>query len=438
MSSSTSATAELQIQDLCSLAGPQWPAPPQAILTLDDPSAAEPARRRLAPKTRLSICSFLPNLFSCCRSRHHKPQPADSEAEADSSNKSIEQLPALEQTNDNTTIITLDISGISDIPGINKDDYRWAVVYENQRGLTVLSSPYYSHLSLLPIDPPQFTIPSDSLKKSQQPNISLSNYPLPDGTWRWVSRTWMIDMRTDSGEVQYDGFEYNWFFREKHWHAEIGKLSTGAWVRRRRWVRLMMRPAQHAIAHSEGSLSPSTSKSRLSDQPLDTSFVSLAYPQSEITLDKLARSVNLEWEGSEQDWVRCHGLMRRLGRDGRKLELWRMWLSPYLSDVSDTHPAGDKGKLPESKFSLPMRLENDGSDIQTPPLEYLRALLQSHGDAVLRLFVFPDSRAQFIDLVKRAGLAHELVRSLGDGFSSTEVDFWSYSKGLGKVIDKDD
>lgn len=436
MSSSTSGPGDLRIQDSCSLAGPQWPAPPQAILTPDDPSAVEPARRRLTPKTRFSIFSFLPNHFSCCGSRNHKPQPVDSSAEPDGSNKSIEQLPPLEQTNDNTTIITLDISGISDIPDINKDEYRWAVVYENQRGLTILSSPYYSHLSLLPIDPPQFTIPSDSFKRSRQPNISLSNYPLPDGTWRWVSRSWMIDMRTDSGEVQYDGFEYNWFFRQKHWHAEIGKLSTGAWVRRRRWVRLMMRPAQHTITHSEGSPSP-TSKSRLSDRPLGASFVSLVHPQSEIALDELVLSANLEWEGNEQDWVRCHRLMRRLGRDGRKLELWRMWLSPYLSDVSNTDLV-DKGKLPESDSSPSMRLENGGSDIQIPPLEYLGAILQNHGDAILRSFVFPDSRAQIIDLVQRAGLARELGRSLGEGFSSTEVDFWSYSKGLDKVLDKDD
>jgi hypothetical protein len=166
-------------------------------------------------------------------------------------------------------------------------------------------------------------------------------------------------------------------------------------------------------------------------------LVSLVHPQSDITLDELVLSANLEWEGSEQDWVRCHRLMRRLGRDGRKLELWRMWLSPYLSDTSNTDLL-DKGKLPESDSSPPMKLENDGADIQTPPLEYLGALLQNHGDAVLRSFVFPDSRAQIINLVKRAGLARELGQSLGDGFPSTDVDFWSYSKGLDKVLDKDD
>lgn len=246
----------------------------------------------------------------------------------------------------------------------------------------------------------------------------------------------MIDMRTDSGEVQYDGFEYNWFFREKHWHAEIGKLSTGAWVRRRRWVRLMMRPAQHTIAHLEGSPSPSTSKCRLPDRPLDTSFVSLIHPQSEIALDELARSADLKWEGSEQDWLHCHRLMRMLGRDGRKLELWRIWLSPYLYS-SDTGLV-DKGKLPESDSSSPMRVESDDSNIQTPPLEYLGTLLQNHGDAILRSFVYPDSRVQFLNLVKRAGLARELRQSLADGFSSTEVDFWSYSKDLGKELDEND
>ncbi|KAG1749989.1 uncharacterized protein EDB91DRAFT_1344565 [Suillus paluster] len=409
------------------------PSPPQAMMEPDDPSAVEPARRRLAPKSRFRIFSSLPNLFSCCNFKRPKPHPADSELEANSLNNSVGQLPPLEQTNDSTTIINLDISSISNIPD-NKNEYRWAVVYENQRGLTVFSSPYYSHLSLLPIDPPQFTVPSKSLKQSRQPNISLSNYPLPDGTWRWVSRSWMIDMRTDSGEVQYDGFEYNWFFRENNWHAEIGKLSTGAWVRRRRWVRLMMRPAQHTTGHSEGSSSPSTSKSRLSGQPL---YTSLVHPQSDIALDELAREANLEWEGNEQDWVRCRCLMRRLGRDGRKLELWRMWLSPHLSDVSDTDLAR-KGKHPEYESSPSMSSGNNGSGIQSPPLEHLGTLLRNHGDAVLRSFIFPDSRAQFINLIKRASLASELGRSLGNGFSSTEVDFWSYLKGLDKVLDRDD
>jgi len=234
--------------------------------------------------------------------------------------------------------------------------------------LTVFSSPYYSQLSLLPIDPPQFTVPSQSLKQCQQPNILLSNYPLPDGTWHWVSKSWMIDMRTCSGEVQHDGFEYNWYFREKNWHAEVGKFSTGAWVRRRRWVRLMMRPAHHTVEHLEGSSSPSTSNSRLLDRPLDASFSTLVHPRSEIALDEIVQEADLEWEGSEQDWVRCCRLMRRLGRDGRKLELWRIWLCPYLAN---SDPVG-KWKRPENGSSS-MSLRN-----HPPPLEHLGTVLQNH------------------------------------------------------------
>src|SRR6266511_997646 len=106
--------------------------------------------------------------------------------------------------------------------------------------------PYYSSLSLLPTDPAPYTLPDASNQEpSHQPPVTLTTYPLPDGTWRWVSRSWMIDMRSEStqGQVQHDGFEYNWVFRKHNWKAQVGPLNAGGWVRRRRWVRLMVRLA---------------------------------------------------------------------------------------------------------------------------------------------------------------------------------------------------
>lgn len=123
-------SGEPRPEDLCSLASP---GPPQAMMKTDDPSAVEPARRRLTPKTRFRIFSSLLNLSSCCKFKRPKQQFADSGFEENSSNQHVGQLPPLEQTNDNTTIITLDNSSISNISD-NKDEYRWAVVYENQRG----------------------------------------------------------------------------------------------------------------------------------------------------------------------------------------------------------------------------------------------------------------------------------------------------------------
>jgi hypothetical protein len=49
----------------------------------------------------------------------------------------------------------------------------------------------------------------------------------------------MIDMRDE--DVQYDGFQYNWYFRKGKWRNKAGRLNAGAWVRRRRWIRLMER-----------------------------------------------------------------------------------------------------------------------------------------------------------------------------------------------------
>jgi hypothetical protein len=173
------------------------------------------------------------------------------------------------------TVIDLDCSAISELHE-DKDVYRWAIIYENQRGyafhicpcnfaehliqflfsITIFSTAYYSGLSLLPSDPLPFTIPCSSAKRSKQPKVSLTEYPLPDGTWRWVSKTWMIDMRSDSGEVQHDGFEYNWRFRQNNWNSEVGTLSIGGWVRRRRWVRLMMRPAQATVEEKAAVVCP--------------------------------------------------------------------------------------------------------------------------------------------------------------------------------------
>ena len=128
----------------------------------------------------------------------------------------------------------------------NHTNFHWYI-----HRFSLFSTPKYSSQSLLPKDPPPFSVvsparslvdgrPVDKLRKSDQPNVSLSDFPLPDGNWRWASKDWMIDMRNDS--LQYDGFEYNWYFQTKRWRPRAGRLNYGGWVRRRRWIRLMERP----------------------------------------------------------------------------------------------------------------------------------------------------------------------------------------------------
>src|ERR1700722_4665839 len=105
----------------------------------------------------------------------------------------------------------------------------------------LFSTAFYSSSSLLPTDPLPFTFPNSSPDRAHQPALTLDTYPLPDGNWQWVSNAWMIDMRHE-GDVQWDGFEYNWRFRRRGWRAEVGVLGSGGFVRRRMWVRLMMKP----------------------------------------------------------------------------------------------------------------------------------------------------------------------------------------------------
>lgn len=51
------------------------------------------------------------------------------------------------------------------------------------------------------------------------------------------------------------------------------------------------------------------------------------------------------------------------------------------------------------------------------------------GDSLLRLFIFPDSRASFLKILGLAGLLPELNMGLGIGWGASEVQFWSYASG---------
>ena len=68
-------------------------------------------------------------------------------------------------------------------------------------------------------------------------------------------------------------------------------------------------------------------------------------------------------------------------------------------------------------------------------LPILNFVLQ--GQHILHLYVFPESRAQFLKLLGQAGLLPELNIGLGIGFGSTEIDFWSYASGLSDVLGED-
>jgi hypothetical protein len=250
----------------------------------------------------------------------------------------------------------------------------------------VLTGSPDSRLSLLPFDPPAFTLPEANpenrifASKTHQPSLTLATYPLPDGNWRWVSKTWMVDMRSDA-QVQYDGYEYNWLFRKHKWHSDIGPVSTGAWVRRRRWVRLMVKPAKPTPAkpHTPSRSTTPSSTPALSHTPWRYSVAQSSHPPS--FLDSITetgpQAPLLIWEGvPEDDWIRCHDYLKTISRDGRKLEVWKQWFG-----------LADPGQLRKKQWSQDDELlpsENLRADNLTseggvpPPVDFVVAVVQDH------------------------------------------------------------
>jgi hypothetical protein len=280
---------------------------------------------------------------------------------------------------------------------------------------------------------------------------------------------WMVDMRGD-GQTQYDGFEYNWFFRSKYWRAQTGFMNAGGWVRRRRWVRLMMRPAIATKVTRENVSGASSSIV----EGLPAVETGATRPPSVVLTpaddNETSDIDSTVWQGSvEEDWRRCRQTLMRLERDGRKLELWSRWLQDLLSsndpDASDRVP---KRQWTEDEHLLPSQhtyastgtvdetlVRDAGVHLEAAKQEHVTKVLQKHvcfsfrysfffrtlmhtglqGSEILGLFVYPDSRTHFVELISQAGLLPDLTDGLGpSGISTSILDFWSSSQSVLRLL----
>ncbi|KAI8642468.1 hypothetical protein BD408DRAFT_416572 [Parasitella parasitica] len=107
-------------------------------------------------------------------------------------------------------------------------EYAYDVLYECQRGSLAVG---YSSKTLLQFDPNPWC---DADMRFTPMNIE--NYQLPDPTWQWVSKDWMIDMTEDVDEA---GWQYALKFHGAVWHGNYKHFRS--FVRRRRWIRLRHR-----------------------------------------------------------------------------------------------------------------------------------------------------------------------------------------------------
>jgi hypothetical protein len=380
-------------------------------LQRDAPEAADAARSRFESKS---------SFFSWLRRRKKKPQavaatanditPQPTNATTSSSAVTQPQPPvASTSTDDVRSQHGIFLNGPKPEDTNNeKDIFEWAVLYENQRGqvvitiytpphtnhlwdifhrITIFSTPYYSSQTLFPfIDPVSFTHLQGPKRRSQQPPLSLSpaGYPLPDGTWRWVSRAWMIDMRTN-GEVTYDGFEYNWIFRKRGWSAHVGRFS---FVRRRRWIRLMMRPGSASAAATKAHRSALEDSEKRQQRGGAYSNDSDDDPWNALWEDA-GHVFSGPVKSADEDWARCQAVMRRAGRDGRKLELWHYWLgvdiqplhiAEWTEDVqrSPLSRAPSSAKPPSPQVDSPTGAGVIPEHIPEPDLDRVVEVLRTH------------------------------------------------------------
>jgi len=240
-------------------------------------------------------------------------------------------------------------------------------------------------------------------------------------------------MRGDS-QVQYDGYEYNWLFRKNKWHSDIGPVSTGAWVRRRRWIRLMVRPAKPTPIkpHTPSRSTTSSASPAPSHTPWRHSVVPSSHPPS--FLDSIEEHCPqiplLIWEGiPEDDWFRCHDYLKTLSRDGRKLETWRQWFG--LTDPDQPRKkqwSQDDDPLPSERLSAD-NLTSEGAG--PSPIQYVVAVVQDHMEEILRTFIYPDSRAQFFLILTRAGVSVDMASAISASDSTQSLNFWSYISNPG-------
>ncbi|EGO23554.1 hypothetical protein SERLADRAFT_408903 [Serpula lacrymans var. lacrymans S7.9] len=240
---------------------------------------------------------------------------------------------------------------------------------------------------------------------------------------RWVSNAWMIDMRTDSGEVQHDGFELQLDVPSAQLARRGGELeywSVGATQRR---VRLTMRPAQNLKKND---------LKRVDEDSYDNKE---GREKSRSALDQFLGESNRVWKGDEKDWARCHTLLRRLGTDGVKLELWRAWLGLYDCDSTSMTSTSVKGKEVASEPN-----PNEDEKATTPPsTEPFNEPSRKKNDTILQGFELPDSRARYLTLLHKAGLLGPSDAGRASYMTLSQVCFWSYASDLGgKRMEKEE
>ncbi|KAI8068347.1 hypothetical protein BC940DRAFT_299758 [Gongronella butleri] len=119
-----------------------------------------------------------------------------------------------------------------------KDDYVYDILYECQRGSWMVG---YSSKTLLQFDPNPWCDANMNFTP-----MKPSTFQLPDPTWEWVNKEWLVDL---TGDVDEAGWQYAVRFHGAKWHGNYKHFRS--FVRRRRWIRLRHKMKPHAATDAQ-------------------------------------------------------------------------------------------------------------------------------------------------------------------------------------------
>ncbi|KAF9144810.1 hypothetical protein BG015_012092 [Linnemannia schmuckeri] len=218
-------------------------------------------------------------------------------------------------------------------------DFVYDFLYQHQRGAFFLGTPKFSSKSLLPVDPDEWTD-----QTFQTSAMDTSDYELPDPSWEWVHKSWLVDM---TGDVDEDGWEYAMTFHGSPWHGNYEIFRSFA--RRRRWLRLRKRKGK--ALGKPGSLPERTyppSIPELSQSQFDASIALQQDATPYSTVDRRAGKStgtgtgNLSLPYPSAKRVDLYQSLKKSHSDREKLAHVAQYVVRYPDDFDDMEKRMDK------------------------------------------------------------------------------------------------
>ncbi|KAF8936204.1 hypothetical protein BGZ58_004465 [Dissophora ornata] len=215
-------------------------------------------------------------------------------------------------------------------------DFVYEILYQHQRGAFFLGTPNFSSKSLLPVDPDEWT--NQDFKTSA---MDTSDFAVPDPSWEWVHKSWLVDM---TGDVDEDGWEYAMTFHGSPWHGNYEVFRSFA--RRRRWIRLRKRKGKMVGKPSPlpertyvtSALPKTWTKPDVSDSRLNSPS---PFPSDEAIADE-ALQENVAGSTPEPKPVDLFKIMKKARSDREKLAYAAQYVVRYPGQLDDLEQRLDR------------------------------------------------------------------------------------------------